>query len=242
MRALCVALLALTAAAPASGQTGACCSPTGTCVVTTREICEAGGRQYLGDGTTCDPNPCHVPFGACCFPDTTCTALDMAACAAAGGVFQGDGSACGAVTCPILGACCLFGDLCSISVMVDCIDGDGDWQGAGSTCSPDPCTATSAPGLGPEVRTLVRGPYPNPTTGMARWALDLPAPGPVRVRILDVTGRVVSEPVHAELPGGIYPMGWTPVSEDGSEMPAGLYFLFVEAGGLRETRNIVLTR
>lgn len=243
MRALFVILFALGAASPAAAQPiGACCSPTGICIETTREICEAGGRLYLGDGTTCDPNPCDVPFGACCFPDTTCTEMDMAACAAAGGVFQGDGSACGSVTCPPLGACCLFGDLCSIAEMADCIDGDGDWQGAGTTCSPDPCTATSAPGSRPGAGVLIRGPFPNPTTGAVRWALELPAPGPVRVRIVDVRGRVVAEPARSGLPAGVWPMGWSAVTADGREMPAGLYFLHVEAGGLSETRKIVLAR
>jgi hypothetical protein len=238
-------LLVLAFAAPiqVAAQTGACCSPTGTCIETTREICEAGGRQYLGDGTTCDPNPCHTPFGACCFPDDTCQELEMAECAAAGGVFQGDSTACGAVECPPLGACCLFGDLCAIAEQSDCIFGDGEWQGVGTTCTPDPCTATSA--LGPDraaERVTLRGPFPNPTAGVVHYRVELPASTPVRIRIVDVTGRVVGEPVHAPLPAGVYTMGWTPTTVDGRDLPNGIYFLHLQAAGTRTTRKIVLTR
>ena len=52
----------------------------------------------------------------------------------------------------------------------------------------------------------------------------------------------MAEPVRGDLPAGIYPMGWSAVTADGREMPAGLYFLHVEAGGRSETRKIVLAR
>ncbi len=45
---------------------GACCHWYSTdCVITTQEACEADSGYYLGDGTTCDPNPCyHCCVGA----------------------------------------------------------------------------------------------------------------------------------------------------------------------------------
>ena len=44
--------------------TGACCLPTGTCAIRSQATCEAQGGTYLGDGTTCTPNPCP-PNDAC---------------------------------------------------------------------------------------------------------------------------------------------------------------------------------
>ncbi len=41
--------------APASG---ACCLEAGNCVVVTESACEAMHGRYLGDGTTCESNPC----------------------------------------------------------------------------------------------------------------------------------------------------------------------------------------
>jgi spore coat protein A len=43
---------------PAGGQTGACCLPGDTCVVTTAFDCTAQGGTYQGDNTVCTPDPC----------------------------------------------------------------------------------------------------------------------------------------------------------------------------------------
>jgi hypothetical protein len=37
---------------------GACCFSTGGCLVGTEEDCEGVGGSYLGDGTSCDSDPC----------------------------------------------------------------------------------------------------------------------------------------------------------------------------------------
>jgi len=44
--------------------TGACCI-AGDCSITTEDDCVAGGGEYEGDGTGCDPNPCFVPQPTC---------------------------------------------------------------------------------------------------------------------------------------------------------------------------------
>jgi len=38
---------------------GACCLPSGDCVLETAGDCETDGGTYLGDGTACNPNPCN---------------------------------------------------------------------------------------------------------------------------------------------------------------------------------------
>jgi len=40
---------------PKGAAQGACCAPDGSCTITTQANCQG---QYMGDGTTCDPNPC----------------------------------------------------------------------------------------------------------------------------------------------------------------------------------------
>ncbi len=37
---------------------GACCFANGSCLVGTQTDCAAAGGTYMGDGTSCDPNPC----------------------------------------------------------------------------------------------------------------------------------------------------------------------------------------
>jgi uncharacterized protein (TIGR02145 family) len=50
--------------------TGACCDPYGGCAIMGRIDCEALGRSYLGDDTSCDPNPCTPAYG-CEMTNTT---------------------------------------------------------------------------------------------------------------------------------------------------------------------------
>jgi hypothetical protein len=38
---------------------GACCFPTGGCLVGQEADCERAGGSYLGDDASCDPNPCE---------------------------------------------------------------------------------------------------------------------------------------------------------------------------------------
>jgi|GEM_PF-4194419 len=51
---------------------GACCDRYNFCAVTTQAECEALGGSYIGDGTTCDPNPCG-PGGDCPLTNVTPT-------------------------------------------------------------------------------------------------------------------------------------------------------------------------
>ncbi len=46
------------AAVPVSAKEGACCfPPCYDCIVTTEEACNQQGGYFLGENTTCDPNP-----------------------------------------------------------------------------------------------------------------------------------------------------------------------------------------
>ena len=39
---------------------GACCTDDGQCTLTTETACTTAGNEYIGDGVSCDPNPCNV--------------------------------------------------------------------------------------------------------------------------------------------------------------------------------------
>jgi hypothetical protein len=223
--------------------TGACCSsPTGSCVVTTRAICEAGGRTYMGDGTDCDPNPCVATTGACCFPDSTCEVLAIGDCAANGGVFQGPDTTCD-TPCNPVGACCLWGNLCVIAEEANCIAGDGVYMGHGTDCEPDPCSpaGVSSSSNAPEKFRLY-GPSPNPTAGAVRFHFELLSASHATVRIIDVSGKVISVPIDEDFPSGFFSFSWNPLRAVRDGLPSGIYFLQLEVGGLHETRRIVFLR
>lgn len=76
---------------------GACCFPNGSCEVVGPAGCDYG--YYMGDFTTCDPDPCLVPLGACC-RNGNCQVMDEPSCAL-WGVYQGDGTPCWPNPCQV---------------------------------------------------------------------------------------------------------------------------------------------
>jgi len=75
--------------------TGACCDQAGGCTITEQATCEGAGNVYMGDGTSCTPNPCAQPTGACCDEITgACIVTEQSTCETAGFTYQGDGTTC----------------------------------------------------------------------------------------------------------------------------------------------------
>ena len=57
--------------------------------------CVAQGGSYLGDGSSCDPNPCPpAGTGACCIGGSVCVTLTSRDCGEASGTYLGDGQPC----------------------------------------------------------------------------------------------------------------------------------------------------
>jgi hypothetical protein len=141
------ALLAISAPAVANPlPAGACCMPDGTCQWADGPMCQAMGGIYLGDLTSCDPNPCS-PWGACCYPDGHCTFVPQQLCGSPA-VWYGFSEGCDPNPCPPCklpcgdGACCLLSGGCVIGPADYCGQLGGLWYPGLYTCTPDPC-ATS---------------------------------------------------------------------------------------------------
>jgi hypothetical protein len=84
---------------------------------------------------------------------------------------------------------------------------------------------------------LLSPPLPNPATGQVAYSVNLSNPAPVRVRVHDVSGRLIEELVNASLDPGQHDFVW-----EGASAPSGVYFLNVEAGELRASRQVVIVR
>jgi spore coat protein A len=83
--------------------TGACCLPSGVCVILTSQVCVAQGGVYQGNNSTCTPNNCPQPQGACCVEERACLVVTQAECLAMNGVYLGNNTTCTANLCyPIL--------------------------------------------------------------------------------------------------------------------------------------------
>jgi hypothetical protein len=113
---------------------GACCAPEGTCTTEMPQECTPPS-VYMGDDTTCDPNPCPQPQpGACCALDGTCTFVPQLQCT---GTYLGDGVPCDPNPCLVAGACCWCSPgECTLTIESDC---SWIWAGPGIECDPYPC-------------------------------------------------------------------------------------------------------
>ena len=94
------------------------------------------------------------------------------------------------------------------------------------------------PGSTPAAAVLLQS-LPNPFRSRTVIAFDLPAPGPVRLRVFDLQGRLVKTLVEENLLAGRYSIPWQ--GDDAQENPAGpgVYFYRLETPTFEATRKSI---
>jgi hypothetical protein len=83
-------------------------------------------------------------------------------------------------------------------------------------------------------------PFPNPMKGSMACSVVLPAESRVRVRILDLQGRLVGTLVDRWLPAGRNGFTWEGEADGGDRAASGLYLLELETGGIRQVRRLAV--
>lgn len=127
-------IIALTFAAPARAQVGACCLPDGTCIAAAAATqCQALGGAFISGGTCAN---CADPSGACC-RQNVCAVMTKAQCIALGLTFVG--GPCVPNPCNPPGACCLRDGTCIQTTRAECDGLDGHWLEGASCNPPIPC-------------------------------------------------------------------------------------------------------
>ena len=82
---------------------------------------------------------------------------------------------------------------------------------------------------------------PNPVSGSTQFRFDLPVASPVRLGLFDLQGRKVRDLEHRPSAGaGRYVVQWDGHGEHGKRVPAGIYFLILEAGGFHQMQRVVV--
>ena len=76
----------------------------------------------------------------------------------------------------------------------------------------------------------------------AEAQVDLPAPGPVRVDVFDINGRLVRTAFDAPLAPGTHSIAWDGRAAEGGRAPVGVYFLRVVSGREVAVARFVLLR
>ena len=77
--------------------------------------------------------------------------------------------------------------------------------------------------------------YPNPSRSEATVRFDLAEPGSVRAALYDVLGREIAVLAEGDRPAGTHTLRWDDV------LPAGMYFIRIEAGEAVQTLQLVRT-
>jgi len=85
--------------------------------------------------------------------------------------------------------------------------------------------------------------FPNPSTDSARIEYQIPRAAPVSLEIFDVSGRLVRTLARSpsQTPGG-HSSTWDGRDDGGRPVKSGIYFVRLDAGGVRETQRIVRLR
>jgi hypothetical protein len=92
-------------------------------------------------------------------------------------------------------------------------------------------------------RVAFRTIAPIPSSHAVKIVYQMADPGGfARLRIYDVMGRLVAEPVAAPQAEGVWSVEWDARDRFGRPAPAGVYLLELSAGGQSRVRRIVLAR
>jgi lysophospholipase L1-like esterase len=118
---------------------------------------------------------------------------------------------------------------------------DGQLQSAPDTTTATIGVSTAVGGeAAAPLLTRLIGATPNPValTGALRY--DLAMRAHVRLRIVDVQGRIVRKLVDEVQEPGEYRAQWNGADQAGRRLPAGIYFGEFAAAGVKETRKLIL--
>lgn len=97
------------------------------------------------------------------------------------------------------------------------------------------------PSEAPAVAHLAQN-SPNPFTPATTIAYSLAETGNVKLRIYDLTGRMVRELRNGTEAAARHEVTWDGRDAAGRELPSGVYFYQLNAPGIHETRRMVLAR
>jgi hypothetical protein len=83
---------------------------------------------------------------------------------------------------------------------------------------------------------------PNPFNPVTRLHFSLEETGQVRVRILDLRGRLVAQPAAGPFAAGHHTLDWDGRDQSGATVPAGVYTCLLETGRERAVVKLTLVR
>jgi hypothetical protein len=97
----------------------------------------------------------------------------------------------------------------------------------------------AAPAPSAPLRTALLGSVPNPFATQTNLAFELDAARPVSLGVFDLHGARVRTLLQETLPAGRHRLSWDGHADNGSVVPAGIYWVQFQSGGTRQSSRIV---
>ena len=97
----------------------------------------------------------------------------------------------------------------------------------------------AVPQSGPPEFELL-GAHPNPVTGVTEIAFSLSSPQSVALKVFDVRGRLVRNLTDGFLPSSPHSARWNRRDDRGRQVPPGIYFYSLNAGGEQKSSRMVV--
>jgi hypothetical protein len=103
-------------------------------------------------------------------------------------------------------------------------------------------TTGAVPEIAPIMSTALDPCRPNPWNPFTTIDFRLGVGGEARLRIFDVSGRLVTTLVDAELPAGAHQVRWDGRNQAGQAVVSGIYFMRLDAPGFMQVRQMAVVR
>jgi hypothetical protein len=100
----------------------------------------------------------------------------------------------------------------------------------------------SAPAVPVSAGVRLESGVPNPFRSETTFTYAVPRPGSVRLRVVDVAGRLVRELVDSPMVAGVHTASWTGVTTDGRPVTPGIYFVRLDTPDGSRTRRVTHLR
>lgn len=84
--------------------------------------------------------------------------------------------------------------------------------------------------------------YPNPFNPSTQIDYDLPQDGPVKISVLDLTGRELSTIVNEKQAAGLKSVTWRALNDQGEPLSSGVYICLMRTNNHVSTKKMILLR
>lgn len=83
---------------------------------------------------------------------------------------------------------------------------------------------------------------PNPFNASTKICFDLPKQSMVRLRIYDISGSIVAEPLDEMMEAGSHSLIWNGKSDNGNSLASGVYFYRIQADGVKAVKKMIMLK